>query len=67
MPERYLLAVVFGGDGCYLWGEVDRFGEGFPGGMMGGPFSTESAALADANNEGFIVIPEPDGPPRRED
>ena len=62
-----MLAIVFGFPGCFLWREVDRFGEGLPGGMMGGPFPTEAEALGDATDAGFIILPAPDGPPRREE
>ncbi len=44
-----MLAIVFGGDGSFLW----------PGGMMGGPLPSVEAACLDANAEGFVVIPAP--------
>ena len=54
-----MLAIIFGDTGCFLWREVDRFGQSRPGAPMGGPFPTEAEARADANNEGFILIPDP--------
>jgi hypothetical protein len=61
-----MLAIVFGGDGCFLWREVNRFGEGIFGGAMGGPFPTQDEAIADATNEGFILIPAPRPNARRD-
>ena len=54
-----MLAIIFGDTGCFLWREVDRLGQSRPGAPMGGPFPTWAEARAGANNEGFILIPDP--------